>query len=173
VSNHQPAPDPPESARSSTPDRRQVDLSARAAEAEAIAARSRAAGIWSLHHLRLCWAALLAAGLVLGAAAALIAGAGAVAGVAMGVAIVGGFFTVSAVAIARVGALAPGAVMVAALLTYVVKIVLLALVLLTMPIDGFVNTRWMAGAVAVGLVAWLAAHLRYVWTLKLFYVDPG
>jgi ATP synthase protein I len=36
-----------------------------------------------------------------------------------------------------------------------------------------VNTRWMAGAVAVGLVAWLAAHLRYVWTLKLFYVDPG
>ena len=94
-------------------------------------------------------------------------------GVVIGIAIVGLFFTVSALAIAKVGEVAPGAVMLAALLTYIVKVVLLALVLLTMPIDGFVNTKWMAGAIAVGLFGWLAAHMRYVWTLKLFYVDPG
>ena len=149
-----------------------VDLSGRAAEADAIAARSRAAGIWSLQHLRLCWTVLLACGLVLGVVGAFVAGAGAVVGVVIGIGIVGLFFTVSAVAIAKVGEVAPGAVMLAALLTYIVKVVLLAMVLLTMPVDGFVNTKWMA-AIAVGLFGWLAAHMRYVWTLKLFYVDPG
>ncbi len=171
MTDRQPAPGPesgPEPAR-----RPAVDLSARAAEAEAIAARSRAAGIWSLRHLRLCWTVLLAGGLVLGVVAAFVAGAGAVVGVVLGTAIVGLFFSVSALAIAKVGEVAPGAVMLAALLTYIVKVVLLALVLLTMPIDGFVNTKWMAGAIAVGLFGWLAAHMRYVWTLKLFYVDPG
>ena len=64
--------------------------------------------------------------------------------------------------------------MVAALFAYVIKVVLLALVLLTMPIDGFVNTRWMAGAIGARAVrCWLGAHMRYVWTLKLYYVDPG
>ena len=94
-------------------------------------------------------------------------------GAALGTAIVGAFFTVSAVVIARVGATTPKAVLPAALATYVIKIVALGIVLTLLPRDGRVDTHWLAGAVALGLVGWLGAHLRYVWTAKLFYVDPG
>jgi ATP synthase protein I len=48
----------------------------------------------------------------------------------------------------------------------------LAVILMTMPIDGPVNVRWMAGAIGLGVFLWLGAHMRYVWTLKLYYVDP-
>jgi len=52
-------------------------------------------------------------------------------------------------------------------------VVALGIVLVAMPTDGLVNTRWMAGAIGLGLFCWLGAHMRYVWTLKIFYVDPG
>lgn len=128
--------------------------------------------MWSLAHLRLCWAALLVAGAVLAVIGGLTAGGRAVAGVALGTAIVGLFFTVSAVVLARVGSRNPQAVMMAALTTYVAKVIALGVVLVLMPVDGPVDTRWLAGAVALGVFTWLAAHLRYVWTLKIFYVDP-
>ncbi len=171
VTDQHPAPGPePTSGPASRP---AVDLSARAAEADAIADRSRTAGIWSLRHLRLCWTVLLAGGLVLGVVAAFVAGAGAVVGVVIGTVIVGMFFIVLGAWSSPGSARTPGAVMVAALFAYIIKVVLLALVLLTMPVDGFVDTKWMAGAIGLGLFGWLAAHMRYVWTLKLFYVDPG
>jgi ATP synthase protein I len=75
--------------------------------------------------------------------------------------------------IARVGAVDPKAVMLAAVFTYVVKVIALGIVLVLMPADGPIDTRWMAGAIALGVFGWLAAHMRYVWTLKIFYVDPG
>jgi len=153
--------------------RRPVDLSAETSAAQAIADRSRSAGIWSLGHLRICWAALLAGAVVLAIVGAGLAGPGAVCGVLLGTVIVGAFFTFSAVVIAWVGKTNPGTVMVAALFAYVVKVFVLALVLMTMPIDGPVNVKWMAGAIGLGLFLWLGAHMRYVWTLKLYYVDPG
>ena len=150
-----------------------VDLTAQTRATQLIADRSRSAGIWSLGHLNLCWAALLAGGLVLGVIAAISSGLGAVLGVVLGTAIVGIFFTVSAVVIAHVGSTNPKTVMLAALFTYVIKVVALGIVLVAMPTDGLVNTRWMAGAIGLGLFCWLGAHMRYVWTLKIFYVDPG
>jgi len=27
-------------------------------------------------------------------------------------------------------------------------------------------------AIGLGVFLWLGAHMRYVWTLKLYYVDP-
>lgn len=150
-----------------------VDLSAQAKAAQKIADRSRAEGIWSLGHLKLCLLVLISGGVVLGAVAAFVAGLGAVLGVVLGTAIVGAFFSFSAVVIAWVGKTNPGTVMVAALFAYVIKVLILAIVLMTMPIDGLVNVRWMAGAIGLGLFLWLGAHMRYVWTLKLYYVDPG
>lgn len=144
----------------------------RIAEAAAAAERSRA-GIWSLAHLRWCALALLGAEAVLAVVAALVAGAGAATGVGIGAVIVGGFFTASTLIVAWVGRRSPKAVMVTALVTYAVKVLALGVVLTVMPRDGFVQTRWMAAAVALGVVAWLAAHLRYVWTAKIFYTDPG
>ncbi len=150
-----------------------VDLTAQAKAAQQIADRSRSAGIWSLGHLKLCLMALIGGGVVLGVIAALVSGLGAVLGVVLGTVIVGAFFSFSAVVIAWVGKTNPGTVMVAALFAYVIKVLILAIVLMTMPIDGLVNVKWMAGAIGLGLFLWLAAHMRYVWTLKLYYVDPG
>jgi ATP synthase protein I len=150
-----------------------VDLTEQAKATQLIADRSRSAGIWSLGHLKICWAAVLAGGIVLGVVAAVVAGLGAVLGVTLGTAIVGIFFTVSAVVIAHVGSTNPKTVMLAALFTYVIKVIALGIVLVSMPTDGLVNTRWMAGAIGLGLFCWLGAHMRYVWTLKIFYVDPG
>lgn len=150
-----------------------VDLTAQAKAAQQIADRSRSAGIWSLGHLKLCLIALIGGGVVLGVIAALVSGLGAVLGVVLGTVIVGAFFSFSAVVIAWVGKTNPGTVMVAALFAYVIKVLILVIVLMTMPIDGLVNVKWMAGAIGLGLFLWLAAHMRYVWTLKLYYVDPG
>jgi ATP synthase protein I len=153
--------------------REPVDLSAEARAAQKIADRSRSAGIWSLGHLKLCWIALLAGALVLAVVGGLTTGLGAVLGVIIGTVIVGAFFTFSAVVIAWVGKTNPGTVMVAALFAYVIKVFILALVLMTMPIDGPVDVKWMAGAIGLGLFLWLGAHMKYVWTLKIYYVDPG
>ncbi len=162
-------PDEPAADRSPRP---QVDLSEQIRAAAAIADRSRSAGAWSLGHLRLCLIALVAGGIVLGIAGALAGGWAAVLGVLIGTVIVGAFFTFSAVVIAWVGKTNPNTVMIAALFAYVIKVFVLAVILMTMPVDGPVNVRWMAGAIGLGVFLWLAAHMRYVWTLKLYYVDP-
>lgn len=160
--------------RSIEPDRARpsVDLSEQIKAAAAIADRSRSAGAWSLGHLRLCLIALVAGGLALGTVGAIVDGWGAVLGVLVGTVIVGAFFSFSAVVIAWVGRTNPSTVMIAALFAYVIKVFVLAVILMTMPIDGPVNVRWMAGAIGLGVFLWLAAHMRYVWTLKLYYVDP-
>jgi ATP synthase protein I len=161
-----------ESPPNERPSRPSVDLWAQIQAAAKIADRSRSAGAWSLGHLRLCLPVLVAGGLILGAVGAVAAGWGAVLGVLIGTVIVGAFFTFSAVVIAWVGRTNPNTVMIAALFAYVIKVFILALILMTMPIDGPVNVRWMAGAIGLGVFGWLGAHMRYVWTLKLFYVDP-
>lgn len=141
--------------------------------ADRAAARSRSGGVWSLGHLRICWTALLVAGAVLMTVGSLVAGWAAFWGVLIGTGIVGLFFSVSAIVIAKAGQRNPKMVMPAALGSYLAKIVALGFVLVLMPRDGAIDTRWMAGAVGLGLFCWLGAHMRYVWTTKIFYVDPG
>lgn len=148
------------------------DLLANVRAAEKAATRSRTGGVWSLGHLRICWIALGTAGVLLMFVGALVSGGHAAAGVALGTLIVGAFFSFSAVVIAKVGQRNPKLVMVAALSAYVVKIVALGIVLTFMPRDGVIDTQWMAAGIGLGLFVWLGAHMRYVWTTKIFYVDP-
>lgn len=155
--------------RSRTPD---AELAANIAAAERAANRSRTGGVWSLGHLRICWLALAMAGVLLVVAGSVFSGGRAVAGAALGVLIVGAFFSVSAVVIAKAGEINPKLVMLAALAAYVVKIVALGLVLTFLPRDGVFDTRWMAAGVGLGLFVWLGAHMRYVWTTQIYYVDP-
>lgn len=142
------------------------------AEVQRAAERSRSTGPWSVAHLKSCWAVLVAVGGVTAVVAALVSGGRAAAGVGVGFGIVGAFFTVSTVMIAYVGARHPKAVLVTALATYLAKIVALGVVVVLMPADGPVAPRWMAVSVAIGLVAWMTAHLTYVAKAKIFYVDP-
>jgi ATP synthase protein I len=135
--------------------------------------RSRSGGPWSVDHLRVCWLTLVATGAVAAIVVAVTVGARATAGVAVGIGIVGAFFSLSALVIAAVGRRHPRAVMVTALATYLVKIVILGVVIVTIPLNGPIAPRWMAIGVVLGLVAWMSAHLRYIWTTKLYYVDPS
>lgn len=142
----------------------------------ALAARAEAqaqtGGAWSLRHLHICWAALGAAGLLVTTVGWVLQGSRAGLGALLGTIIVGLFFSVSAVVIAGVGAKHPERVMWAALVSYVLKMVALGFVLVFIPTDGIFETRWMAGAIGLGLAVWLAAHMRFVWTNKIFYVSP-
>lgn len=135
--------------------------------------RSRAGGPWSLEYLRPCWLVLLPVGVVLTVIAAWAAGSRAAAGAAVGTAIVGVFFTLSTLIVAKVGQRAPKMVLAAALATYIVKIVALGVVIVVLPKDGPIAPRWMAIAVVIGLVTWMTAHLRYIWTAKVYYTDPS
>ena len=148
-------------------------LARNVAAAQRAADRSRTGGVWSLRHLTICWIALAAAGAVLVAVAAVVSGGRAAAGAALGALIVGLFFSFSAVIIAKAGQRSPKLVMLAALSSYVFKIVALGVVLTVMPRDGVFDTHWMAAAIGLGLFVWLGAHMRYVWTTKIYYVDPG
>lgn len=149
------------------------DIVANVAAAQRAAQRSRTGGVWSLGHLPVCWAALSVAGVVLVIVGQFVSGGRAAAGAALGTGIVGVFFSFSAVVIAKAGQRNPKLVMMAALSAYVVKIVALGVVLTFMPRDGTFETHWMASAVGLGLFVWLGAHMRYVWTTKIYYVDPG
>lgn len=155
----------------SAPDARHVAL--RYDEAERAERRSRADGPWSVEHLRLCWFVLLPVGAVLTLVAALVAGSRALAGAAAGTLIVGLFFTFSTVIVAKIGERAPKMVLAAALGAYLVKIAILGVVIMVLPPDGPIAPRWMAIGVVVGLVTWMATHLRYIWTAKVYYTDPG
>lgn len=155
--------------RSPTP---AAELAANIAAAERAAHRSRTGGVWSLGHLRICWLVLAVAGVLLVVAGVVFSGGRAAAGAALGTAIVGAFFSVSAVVSAKAGEINPKLVMIAALAAYVVKIVALGLVLTFLPRDGVFDTRWMAAGVGLGLFVWLGAHMRYVWTTQIYYVDP-
>ena len=150
-----------------------VDLAVNIAAAQRAADRSRTGGVWSLRHLTICWMALAVAGAVLVVVGALVSGGRAAAGAALGSVIVGVFFTFSAVLIAEAGRRNPRSVLFAALAAYVFKIIALGVVLTFLPRDGVFDTRWMAAGVGLGLFVWLAAHMRYVWTTKIYYVDPG
>ncbi len=155
--------------RTRTPE---AELAANIAAAQRAADRSRTGGVWSLGHLKICWLALAVAGVLLVIAGAVGSGGRAAAGAALGALIVGAFFTVSAVVIAKAGQRNPKLVMMAALAAYVVKIIALGLVLTFLPRDGVFDTRWMAAGVGLGLFVWLGAHMRYVWTTQIYYVDP-
>lgn len=135
--------------------------------------RSRANGPWTVDHLRLCWLVLVAVGIVLSVVAAAVSGQRAFLGAATGTAIVGLFFTFSTLVVAKIGEKAPQMVLAAALGAYLIKIAALGVVIMLLPTDGPLAPRWMAIAVVVGLVAWMTAHLRYIWTAKIYYTDPG
>ncbi len=139
-----------------------------AARAEA---QAQSGGAWSLRHLRMCWAALGTAGLIITAVGWISAGSRAGWGALLGTVIVGLFFTLSAVVVARVGRRHPARVMWAALGAYVAKVIALGVVLVLIPREGAVDIRWMAGAVGLGLAVWLAGHMRFVWSNKVLYVS--
>ena len=119
-----------------------------------------------------------AGALTAGAAAIMVAVSAAVAGVKgltgalVGVAIVTVFFGISVLVVGRAARVSPQAMMAAAMVTYVVKIVALAVVVSALNGTTAFSTRAL-GFTAIGcILVWSATQIVTTIKLKLLYVEP-
>jgi len=116
------------------------------------------------------WTAVAAAIMV--AVSAALVGVKGLIGALVGVAIVIVFFGISVLVVGRAARVSPQAMMVAAMVTYVVKIVLLAVVVSSLNGTTAFSTRTL-GFVAIGcILVWSAAQVITAAKIKMLYVEP-
>jgi asparagine N-glycosylation enzyme membrane subunit Stt3 len=127
---------------------------------------------WDLSFLRV--GALVTAALTALAApvAGLLGGWDDALAVLVGAAVVAAFFVVSGLVIAWAGRHGEAFTLPAALGSFLVKILVLALVLQSLPADGWVDRRTLAWTVVAGALLWSVVQQRWVWTRRLYYVTP-
>ena len=114
--------------------------------------------------------AVAAAGMV--AVSAALAGVKGLYGALIGVAIVTVFFGISVLVVGRAARISPQAMMAAAMSTYVVKIVVLAIVVSALSGTTAFSTRAL-GFTAIGcILVWSAAQIITTIKLKVLYVEP-
>jgi len=127
---------------------------------------------WDLSHVR---AGLLTTGVlaVVGVPLSWLLRDGRAAACALaGLAIVAAFFSVSAYAVAAAGRVSDSLTLPVALGTYVLKIALLGVLLVSIRDEPWLDRRPFGFAIAIGTVAWTVVHARRVWTAQIYYVDP-
>ena len=113
----------------------------------------------------------VAAAIMVAVSAALVGVKGLI-GALVGVAIVTVFFAISVLAVGRAARVSPQAMMVAAMVTYLVKIVLLAVVVSSLNGTTAFSTRTL-GFVAIGcILVWSAAQVITAVKVKMLYVEP-
>jgi ATP synthase protein I len=113
----------------------------------------------------------LAAAIMVAVSAALVGVKGLI-GALIGAAIVTVFFGISVLVVGRAARVSPQAMMVAALVTYLVKIVLLAVVVSSLNGTTAFSTRTL-GFVAIGcILVWSATQVVTTMKLKMLYVEP-
>jgi len=106
------------------------------------------------------------------AVSAALGGAKGLYGALIGVAIVTVFFGISVLVVGRAARISPQAMMVAALVTYVVKIVALAVVVSTLHGMTAFSDRAL-GLTAIGcILVWSAAQVITAVKIKMLYVEP-
>jgi len=113
-----------------------------------------------------------AAAAIMVAVCAALAGTRGLIGALIGVAIVTVFFGISVLVVGRAARISPQAMMAAAMITYVVKIVALAVVVSALNGTTAFSTRAL-GFTAIGCVlVWGAAQVITTIKLKMLYVEP-
>jgi len=113
----------------------------------------------------------VAAAIMVAVSAALVGTKGLI-GALVGVAVVTVFFGISVVVVGRAARVSPQAMMVAAMVTYLVKIVLLAVVVSALSGTTAFSTRTL-GFVAIGcILVWSATQVITTIKLKMLYVEP-
>jgi ATP synthase protein I len=113
----------------------------------------------------------IAAAIMVALSAALVGVKGLI-GALVGVAVVIVFFGISVLVVGRAARVSPQAMMVAALVTYLVKIVLLAVVLSSLNGTTAFSTRTL-GFVAIGcILVWSTTQVITTIKLKMLYVEP-
>ena len=113
----------------------------------------------------------IAAAIMVAVSAALVGVKGLI-GALIGVALVTVFFGISVLVVGRAARVSPQAMMVAAMVTYLVKIVLLAVVVSSLNGATAFSTRTL-GFVAIGcILVWSATQVITTMKLKVLYVEP-
>lgn len=106
------------------------------------------------------------------AVSAAVVGVKGLIGALIGVAIVIVFFGISVVVVGRAARISPPAMMLAAIITYLVKIVALAIVLSALNGTTAFSTRAL-GFTAIGcILVWSATQIITTIKLKMLYVEP-
>ncbi len=113
--------------------------------------------------VRTALAVTLLLGVLAVALGAVVSGAPAAAGAAVGFAMVLVFFGAGAALVNAVASISPAMSLLVALMTYVLQVVLVAVVFAALDrsgaLDGTVDRAWAGGAVIVGTLVWLASHI--------------
>ena len=113
----------------------------------------------------------VAAAIMVAVSAALVGVKGLI-GALVGVALVTVFFGISVLVVGRAARRSPGAMMVAAMVTYLVKIVALAIVVSSLNGTTAFSTRAL-GFTAIGcILVWSAAQVITAIKVKMLYVEP-
>ena len=113
----------------------------------------------------------IAAAIMVAVSAALV-GVKGLTGALIGVAIVTVFFGISVLVVGRAARVSPQAMMVAAMATYLVKIIALAIIVSSLDGTTAFSTRTL-GFVAIGcILVWSATQVVTTMKLKLLYVEP-
>ena len=113
-----------------------------------------------------------AAAAIMVAISAALVGVRGLVGALIGVAIVTAFFGISVLVVGRAARKSPQAMMVAAMVTYLVKIVVLAVVVSALRGTTAFSTKTL-GFVAIGcILTWSATQVITAMRVKMLYVEP-
>ncbi|MGY1821076.1 hypothetical protein [Geodermatophilus sp. SYSU D00079] len=127
---------------------------------------------WDLSFLRVGAAVTAALTVVAAPIAGLLGGWDDALAVLLGAAVVTAFFALSGLVIAWAGRHGDAFTLPAAMGSFLVKIVVLAAVLQSLPADGWLDRRTFAWVVIAGALLWSVVQQRWVWTRRLYYVQP-
>jgi ATP synthase protein I len=103
---------------------------------------------------------------------AALGGAKGLYGALIGVAIVTAFFGISVLVVGRAAKISPQVMMAAAMISYVVKIIGFAIVVILLGKSTAFNGRMLGFTAIICILAWTAAEVVTAIKLRLPYVDP-
>jgi len=106
------------------------------------------------------------------AVCAAVAGTKGLVGALVGVGVVTVFFGISVLVVGRAAKVSPQAMMVAAIVTYVVKIIALAVVVSSLNGTTAFSTRALGVTAIVCILAWSATQVITTMKVKMLYVEP-
>ncbi|MFI7445487.1 hypothetical protein [Nonomuraea indica] len=115
----------------------------------------------------------LAVGAVAVVVALVVAGGKGALGSAIGVLLVGAFFSVSVVAVSYAAKVSPQVMAMAAMGSYLVKVIVIMVMLATFGDTTAWNPKAFAWSVVICTIVWTAFEVRAFVKTKMLYVDPG
>ena len=101
-----------------------------------------------------------------------LGGAKGVYGALVGVAIVTAFFGISVLVVGRAAKISPHVMMATAMITYIVKIIAFAVVMVLLGKSTAFSGRMLGFTAIACILAWSASQVITTMRLKLLYVDP-